>query len=168
MSIESESNNTRTNANAYTLGDIMRGKITTANDVDCYKVALRPGHVKFKFTVPNGKNYRIRVFKGDSSNAITETVDAETTKTDRSCEADITSGNDEYFIVISFNPVNTTYGTAYYSLQVYYTSISLPVIINQGHYAALSKRCANTASLDISFYYKDVIAAVTETEVMLW
>ncbi len=54
MAYEIEPNETRTTANEYTLGETLYGKISSRSDVDCYKVYLHAGHVKFDFHVPQG------------------------------------------------------------------------------------------------------------------
>lgn len=160
MDYEVENNNYRTNANTYTLGNVMYGMISQSNDVDCYKVFLRPGHVKFNFIVPSGTNYRIRVFKGNGDIAIAETVDSATNRIDRSCDAYITAYNaDDYYICISFNNVNPIFNAnQYYSLNVYYTHLTLPNY-NQKYTAndacIINGGCTICCVADIATYYKN-------------
>ena len=108
---ESENNNVRTSANSFTTKDTVSGKISAANDTDCFKILLNGyGNVTFKLNIPSNVNYRMRIFKGNSTSAIAEDVST-TLGTQRI--ATFNAQGDWYYVVISpqnnlFN-ANTNY-----------------------------------------------------------
>lgn len=107
MPTEIENNNTREKANLITVGSTVTGIISARNDVDCFKINFpSEGKASFRFTVPSGMNYRIRIFNGIESSA--ECV-AESTSTAPSTTRTLVcsvSPKKTYYIVIS--PQNTT------------------------------------------------------------
>ena len=155
MPRETEDNDLRPNADVINLGDTIYGKISTIRDVDCYKVYLRPGHVKFTLTNPADTNFRIRVFRGlTSKDAIAEEVSTSTSLLTRVCEADIgVDGYDYYYVIISHNEPSPTYSAEDYTLRVVYTSLTLPFNINQRKFTGLAGQCAAVCAMDIAAYY---------------
>lgn len=156
MPRETANNNSREKADVINPGETIYGKIDTRTDSDCYKIYLRPGHVKFTLKNPTGMNFRIRIFRDghDGDDVIDEEVSTSTTLLTRVCEADI--GVDEYdyyYIIISCNSPSPTFSDEDYTLRVVYTSLTLPFNINQRKFPDLEGQCAATCIMDIIAYY---------------
>ena len=127
---ETENNNLRTRADEINVGDIVTGHISASNDVDCFKVLFPVSAiVNFELDIPNGTDYRIRVYKNDNSDTNVETEDIRLGSYGemRTCSCMVTP-NDTYYVCISAN-TSKLYSASYnYTLRVFYedTIISLP------------------------------------------
>ena len=62
-----EPNNTKETAAAVSVGSTYQSYISTQNDVDYYKVYLKPGNILFRVTPPVGGEMRLEVYDSSSS-----------------------------------------------------------------------------------------------------
>ena len=119
---ETENNNLRTRADEINVGDIVTGHISASNDVDCFKVLFPVSAiVNFELDIPNGTDYRIRVYKNDNSDTNVETEDIRLGSYGemRTCSCRVTP-NDTYYVCISAN-TSKLYSASYnYTLRVFY------------------------------------------------
>ena len=129
---ETENNNLRPNANSIYAGDVMTGKISTQNDVDCFKINFDyAGTVKFELDVPSNTNYRMRVFINDESNSVTEDVST-TMGTMRAATASVNI-NDTYYVVVSPQTTGIYNANSNYTLRIYYVDNKLVTTILNGY-----------------------------------
>ena len=161
-------NDEREYAEEYTLGSTMSGRIEKSNDVDCYKVYLRPGHLKYTFTVPSGMNYRFKVYREGSSDTDTFICeDDNPCAQTRSGEKDISiSEADTYYICISFHVNNKLFDTQrFYNFKLYYTELTV-LNFNQKYNGyedvVNSSGCALCCAADLTSFYKGSTVTVND------
>ena len=161
-------NDERQYAEEYTLGSTMSGRIEKSNDVDCYKVYLRPGHLKYTFTVPSGMNYRFKVYREGSSDTDTFICeDDNPCAQTRSGEKDISiSEADTYYICISFHVNNKLFDTQrFYNFKLYYTELTV-LNFNQKYNGyedvVNSSGCALCCAADLTSFYKGSTVTVND------
>ena len=161
-------NDEREYAEKYILGSTMSGRIEESNDVDCYKVYLRPGHLKYTFTVPSGMNYRFKVYREGSSDTDTFICEDDNPCTQtRSGEKDISiSEADTYYICISFHVENRLFDTQrFYNFRLYYTELTV-LNFNQKYNGyedvVNSSGCALCCAADLTSFYKGSTVTVNE------
>lgn len=127
---ETENNNLRTKADEINVGDIVTGCISASNDVDCFKVLFPINAiVNFELDIPDGTDYRIRVYKNDNYDTNVEAEDIRLGNCGemRTCSCTVTP-DDIYYVCISSNTSNLYSASSNYTLRVFYedTIISLP------------------------------------------
>ena len=161
-------NDEREYAEKYILGSTMSGRIEESNDVDCYKVYLRPGHLKYTFTVPSGMNYRFKVYREGSSDTDTFICeDDNPCAQTRSGEKDISiSEADTYYICISFHVENRLFDTQrFYNFKLYYTELTV-LNFNQKYNGyedvVNSSGCALCCAADLTSFYKGSTVTVND------
>lgn len=162
-------NNLRHQAEDYELYTTMYGKIERHNDVDVYKVFLRPGTIHYEFSVPTNMNYRFKVYREGNYNDDTFICrDENPCQQTRSGEETINIGEaDYYYIVISFHNENDVFDTEnYYSFTIYYTSLELPLNISQPYFSQLRSKCAGVCAMDISNYYRNTSYPYTGSDLV--
>lgn len=105
-------NNTRSTAETMTINDIVYGKLSSLNDSDCYKITFSgSGKVTFRLNMPSNTDYKIRIFKGETSTTVTA-EDLSTTINQKNVPVTVEK-NSTYYIIIAPNASNAINTSAY-------------------------------------------------------
>jgi hypothetical protein len=159
---ESESNNLRNVADTMNVGDTMTGKLSTAADVDCFRVVFgQKAWVTFELDIPAGTDYRIRVYTNDNSgeNYATQDIRLNYLGQMRKCSTVVSSTSDIYYICISVNTSGNYNANANYTLRVLYSNNTVQTYITNSINTLGITNAYNTSNSNNKYWNKGSLSA---------